>query len=694
MNTRQANEYSLLQALGDFFDTLPATLAAAEQRELLKDAAGLFPPLLRLGLECRLNGHPQVDLQLCMRRDEDDLQRLLQWVRAEFADADSEQEKITAFFQKWAYDSSPYHKNITEIFLELDVLPSGNRVPLLFFALEPNLSAVEIKAFCLPVLKETLGSDRSFFKLFEIIADARPEGAFVAYIGMLFSRDIDVLRVNIKKMTISAVVPFLIKIGYQWITPELEQWITFVFSYTDRVTLCLDIGKDVYPKIGFECFWNEQPPRETYWSHFLNELQDQNLCLAEKLAAVLTWDSEILPGQITGWPQHLWIQSLTKPDNEFTILKKKLSHLKLAYTPGKQAELKAYLGYGNLWHKVNIPAEKDVIEADDEKKVAVSGVAVAEAINRGIDFLLNSQQQSGWWKDFYLPAGKSDEWVTAYIACHLARLKNYKTDEALNRAWDILQTRYRPNKGWGYNALTPADADSTSWTCLLALALGFEDRLPVDMNDLMGQYFTAEGGITTYSEKEPIRAKTGLSADSSFGGWQMLHLCVTAAYALTGNEKALDYLYQHQHTDGYWDSYWWTMPEYATSLAVEAMQQNGADKYEKAILKAKTWACNQAAHALDDNNANGFKMSLLLNILLTGDNDNEQEKLNSRIAEYLLNAQQEQGCWDGTAELRVPMPANTDPDNKTDSWVVKDMNKNFTTATVLGALNQFVQYKN
>ncbi|MDB5011698.1 MAG: hypothetical protein JWR67_772 [Mucilaginibacter sp.] len=348
MTRQTANVYSLLHALESFFDSLPENLVSAAQLELVKNAADFFPPLLRLALECRLNSHQQVDLQLCIRRDEDDLRSIFKWVKKNFTTTDYEQEKIVAFFRNWANKSSSYYKNIIEVFLELDVLPSGNRIPLLFFALEPGLSAIEVKNHFSPILRQTLG-DRTFLNLFETVADSCPDNAFVAYLGLLFSRDIDVLRVNIKKLSAADVIPFLQKIGYTWISPALEDWITFIYSYADRVTVCIDIGKNIFPKIGFECFWNEQPAMETKWMLFMDELIRRNLCRLDKVDTVLAWDNEIFPSQISTWPPHLWIQSLSKPENQFTVLRKKLSHIKLSYCTGQAPEVKAYLGYGNIW---------------------------------------------------------------------------------------------------------------------------------------------------------------------------------------------------------------------------------------------------------------------------------------------------------------------------------------------------------
>lgn len=139
MSIPVSGNYSLGHALEGFFDSVPATLVSAGQLGLLQSASAFFPPLLRFALECRLNGDQQVDLQLCIRRDEDYLPGILQWAKGAFTAATFEQESIVAFFENWAAPSSGHHSQIVEVFLELDVLSPDNRIPLLFFALEPGL---------------------------------------------------------------------------------------------------------------------------------------------------------------------------------------------------------------------------------------------------------------------------------------------------------------------------------------------------------------------------------------------------------------------------------------------------------------------------------------------------------------------------------------------------------------------------
>ncbi|SDJ33473.1 hypothetical protein SAMN04487898_102291 [Pedobacter sp. ok626] len=683
------DEYSLLKALGNFSAPFPQSLVAPAQLELMKKAADFFPPLIRFALECRLNDDEQVDLQFCIRRDEDDLYALSNWFQNKFT-GDEEHQKITHFLKTWADKSSAHHIHIPEIFLELDVLPSGIRAPLLFFELQPDLDEAQRRDFSLSVLKETLGESRSFFKLFERILEACPAPAFIAYLGILFSRDVDVLRVNIKKLSATAVGPFLKKIGYAWTGPQLDDWISFVYSNSDRVTLCIDIGKQVFPKIGFECFWSEQPVTETYWRNFIDKLNTQNQYQQDKIDAILNWDQEIFPGQIKDWPEHLWTASLSKGQNEFTFLKKWISHLKLSYHPDQGTEIKAYLGYESLWKQKGTLATSPENEAQQEVK---SSPDIKLAISNGVDYLLSSQQPSGWWKDFYLEPGTSDEWITAYVASHLANLKCTKANEALDRAWKILKSRYRTNEGWGYNALTPADADSTIWTWHFLSAMECADKFPEPGFKMMDNYVTAEGGIITYSLSGPLGQNTRKIDSQCFNGWQIPHYCVTAAYALAGKQYAIDYLLAHQNPTGFWYSYWWAGPEYATTLSVEALFNKDAEKYMGAIQLSVAWAINRASEELQNSTPNQFKIALLIRILLCSAYKINHAPLLKTMVNYLIHTQQSSGCWEPNAELRSPNTDDTDHEKGENILIIKDNKKNFGTITIIDALNKYDQAK-
>ncbi len=677
----KSEEYSLLTSTAQFFESLPPELVPEKENELLKKAAALLPPIIRLALECRLTDNPQVDLQLCIRRDEDNLQAIRDWFKQQLPDSETN-NKLQSFLDSWADRTSISHKEIAEIFLELDLLPTGVQSPLLFFDISPALSNRQKKELCIRLLKEMLGEKNKIFSILDTILHACPQSAFLAYAGIMFSRETEVLRLNIKKLPMDMVLPFLQQIGYSSYNKELTELLPTVFGYSERVTLCIDVKDEILPKISFECFLDNNPEGESYWRSFIEKFSIDNQFNPDKIDAVLTWNKDIFPTELKDWPEHLWIDSLDKSENEFTALRKFISHIKVSYCAGKKTELKAYLAYESIWTKKTPPVENTALK---DTPIVQSASLITSSIKKGVNFIINNQQQAGWWKDFRFPIGTSDEWVTAYVACHLARHQLPETDLALNRAWSILKTRYRCNEGWGYNVLTPADADSTIWTWLFATTGHFQHDFPSPGKETLYTYLTPNGGVTTYSENGPLGRS---QAPGTFNGWKIPHCCVTAAYALAGIQPAIDFLLNHQHPDGYWYSYWWEGP-YATALAVEALYNKDALSYKKYIEKAVNWSLNKINETLNDQSPNPFNVALLLKILLFSSHSEKYTTHVNKMVNQLLASQTANGNWVPAAKLRCPDTDDVYHETGENVLVVTDQKMNFTTVTVLDALKLY-----
>ncbi|WP_423146361.1 hypothetical protein [Rubrolithibacter danxiaensis] len=604
---------------------------------------------------------------------------LSEWLQIQSIENNDEWNALLGFFNKWISHSAGYREHIEEIFFEMDILPGARRVPLLFFALGDQ-KLHKTNDFLIRVLHDTLGKEQPFYPVLQRCFESCPQNASIFFAGIHFSRQVKGIRINIKNLYYHQVIQFLKDIGYPGVTAELDYWITFTYSLSDKIRLCIDLGESVLPKVGFECFWDDQPAMETRWEFFLNELVKQDVCLKEKAEAFLSWEKEIFPSLSAKWPEQLWIKSLERPENEFTCLKRKVSHLKISIEPSKTPELKSYLGYGNLWLKIN-PTRK-AVKTPQKQTFARNP---DEAIERGLNFILSSQQQSGFWIDFQLPPGKSDEWVTAYTGYYLSFFDDPRINNSLKRAGEILKARYRPGLGWGYNVLTPADADSSLWAYLLLTRIFKTDDVKIyDHSEL---YLLPQGGVTTYIEEDKIRANTKLDEDASFDGWQSLHLCVTAAYALSGNKHALYSILENQRLDGSVPSYWWTTDEYATALATEAMALDpSCNKNE--IRKATDWALGRLQTSLGSPVSSSFNISLLLRILLLSPEVKAVREAIDKGLTYLLESQQENGAWMPSACLRVPMPGTIKPDEATNNWTLTDQNGIFTSITVLTTLDR------
>lgn len=271
--------------------------------------------------------------------------------------------------------------------------------------------------------------------------------------------------------------------------------------------------------------------------------------------------------------------------------------------------------------------------------------AAEESMRAARGFLLAAQAPDGSWKDFLLPAGNSNVWVTAFVAGVLAHDPSAR--DAARHAWHFLAGAAKPGGGWSYNAAVPADADSTLWALRLAELLGESESIAARAGaSFLERHLHADGGVTTYASAEPIRDYIGLPPFIPFHGWTSSHVCVTAACANLASyrERLRPYLAARRRDDGSWESYWWFDDEFATAEAVAAL---GADE------TSLSWAGERMECA-----ETPFAAAHALRILACGAANGAR----ARGVAKLLDMQQDDGSWPSSARLRVPRPDAVTPD--------------------------------
>ena len=329
---------------------------------------------------------------------------------------------------------------------------------------------------------------------------------------------------------------------------------------------------------------------------------------------------------------------------------------------------------------------------------------LGRAASAAASWLLGSRNAAGWWRDFTLAPGCSDEWVTAYVGCALAasHARGDHLDQAVEQAWELLLGRQRAAGGWAYNAMAPADADSTTWALELARLLGFAGGPPAERaRQWLDGHRRVTGGVTTYADSRPVRAFTGIPLSTSFEGWTSAHTCVTAGVARSlRDSRDVEYLRRTQEDAGNWSSYWWCEPAYATALAVEALSDAADPGDEARLVAAVRWAARQVEEGRPPERAgklSSFRLAWCVRLLsiapeqtVPGDARGSRES----AARWLLDRQLPSGAWEPSAQLRLPPPDVVDPETFTD-WVeggriegavVLDQNAIFTTATALLAI--------
>ena len=131
-----------------------------------------------------------------------------------------------------------------------------------------------------------------------------------------------------------------------------------------------------------------------------------------------------------------------------------------------------------------------------------AAATIEAAAARAAEFLLAEREQDDFWRDFRLVNGASDEWVTAFVGYALATSGVPLPAGLVPQTVRALLRRQRPEGGWGYNRISPADSDSTAW----ALKFLRGSRLLRPGNGtaraFLLSHLRAEGGLSTYADDD------------------------------------------------------------------------------------------------------------------------------------------------------------------------------------------------
>jgi hypothetical protein len=605
-------------------------------------------------------------------------------------------QQIQKFCGEWADPSSLLHYFISDLWLEFDSKLDGdtstNNIPIpgLFFGVTspPDNSGISFNYSWIweQAMPSLLGTPLppALEKKFIDCIKRLPPRTSIFQVGLMFSRTVEAIRLCLVGSP-SELLPYLNEIGWTGQLAEVEKLVNSLSGCVDGIILDLDIGEQIYPRIGIEGIFltRYQACVNGQWESLLDYLTSQGLCAKETKDALLKYSG----------------YSLVKRLGD-RIYVRGLNHIKLIYQSGQPLASKIYFG---AMHQPlsKIPGRSAETVSTEEATKQERGDA--DTIESAVTFLLTARNSEGWWIDFHLAAGLSDEWVTGYVGTMLANIPDTRVSEAVSTAWNLLNSRrHRANGKWGYNRLPPGDADSTGWVLQLACAIGESnsERARQAMQSLAAHQ-RPDGGICTYESEESIRAFIHASPEIGFAGWCGSHTCVSAAIAALPEYRfqLQDYLRSTQQNDGSWLAYWWQDPEYVTALAAEAIA--ACHPNSDCITNAVAWGMNrlnsQGFVATSDRpSGSPFATAWCLRLLILRRQDTAVRAAITKATNWLLAQQQPNGSWISSARLQVPLPDDLNP-NKFNQWIyhgtiqgslVFDKYSVFTTATVLQALHR------
>jgi hypothetical protein len=250
---------------------------------------------------------------------------------------DGSWEKLRSFYRAWGETRPEPFEDARATWLEFDTSAGEREVsaPNLLFGYWPQEPLRPTRWIVDTIIPLLLGGAISpeFRRRIERCLDARPPETEDFQIGVMFSRNIQAVRLCVFDLPPDQVFPYLDEVGWSGNRDELNEYLETFRPYADFVGLHLDIADRVYPHIGVEpnflagC-WARQPHMEPRWNGQFEQLLARGLLTPEKRDAMLSWIGH---------------QSLSL-DGQEVLLLRGLSHVKVVLRPGAPPIAKAYFG--------------------------------------------------------------------------------------------------------------------------------------------------------------------------------------------------------------------------------------------------------------------------------------------------------------------------------------------------------------
>lgn len=337
-----------------------------ESVEKLFDAAAHCGDVTRLGFECRLDPkNDRVDFfQAIFQKEGEDRIFSEHLSRASGPAFDNEAwQRLKSYCVDWTDPGSLIHGHIDELWLEYDLDDtSDSAIPSLFIGINPSSFSTEkspaiIETIVRRLQGEPLSEDA--FKNLKSCFRSLPNGARLLHVGIMLSRTVDALRVNIQRIHADNILPFLERIEWTGNSDECAELISVGKICCDDIRIDLDVGPMIYPQIGLEFFIGDGPNVRDRWKRLLQRLTELGHCDEKKGQMLLDWPGHIGPPNVKKkWPSALLLESLTKKWNQFGVFARTLNHVKVNLSQDHRPEAKAYLGYLHSWVSPT-PAERD-----------------------------------------------------------------------------------------------------------------------------------------------------------------------------------------------------------------------------------------------------------------------------------------------------------------------------------------------
>lgn len=302
------------------------------------------------------------------------------------------------------------------------------------------------------------------------------------------------------------------------------------------------------------------------------------------------------------------------------------------------------------------------------QNLALTVDAVVGAIDRGIQFIRNSQHPDGSFRAFLLLPGASVSWITAHLALLFENIPG--TAPLCLTAAKYLEATGALNGGWGFNDLVRNDIDSTAQALMVLQRHSL--ALPPAAVEAVLAAQSPSGGFATFlpSGKDRLPAS----------GWETPHPDVTLIVVEllrrlgvheAARRRAIEWL-ATQAGGGRVLAYWWSSRAY--SLWAENFSGTATED-TRTQAQQMLFACRTAPY-----------LPMLLSVVAT---QNCQDLAWRAPVATLLAAQARDGSWPCTPCLRVTDRGEYLARKDARGRVHRDSRRLFSTAHSVAALSLF-----
>lgn len=356
---------------------LNSDLVAPTALSHIQPLAQILPASSLAGFECRLGpDRSGVDFQIrlpCLDRSlPESFLTVPAW------------QFLQDFYQNWASPNSSLHRAIEDVGLEFDASEQLPQVPIpcIFwkFDRETPIDAEGLMQ-TIDLLKQPISP--LVESNLRLCVDSLPAGATISHLGAMLSRSVKAVRINVKGISPDRLSDYLRQIGWSDPSDTFSTLTSTLSKFVDSILLSFDVGDTVLPRIGLECFLNNQPYEESHdeprWQLFLDYLVEAGLCTPAKKNAFLAWPGLSQRSSIPDlWPSNISFGDRFLGSRAFSLFWRRLSHIKLVYQSGIPLEAKGYLAFGHGWVTPDFLTKKEQkTEVFNEQSLLISDTTQA-----------------------------------------------------------------------------------------------------------------------------------------------------------------------------------------------------------------------------------------------------------------------------------------------------------------------------